>query len=45
VFEDDNAATHLIKNSLAGSDEKKRNELLSMRYPISRWLRDDITCT
>jgi hypothetical protein len=45
VFEDDNVATHLIKNSLAGSDAQKRNQLISMRAPMSRWLRDDITCT
>ncbi len=45
VFEDENAATHLIKNCMHGSNVQKRNELLSMKPPVSRWLRDDITCT
>ena len=46
VFEGDgNAATHLIRNSLAGGDRKLRGELLSMHGGMTRWMRDDITCT
>lgn len=44
VFENDkNAATHLIRNSLAGGDRKLRGELLSLHGETTRWLRDDIT--
>jgi len=46
VYEgDQNAATHLIRNSLAGGDRKLRGELLSLRGDVTRWLRDDITVT
>ena len=46
VFEgDDNAATHLIRNSLAGADRKTRGELLSLTGNVTRRLRDDITVT
>ncbi|EIW73223.1 hypothetical protein TREMEDRAFT_24534 [Tremella mesenterica DSM 1558] len=46
VFEgDENAATHLIRNSLGGADRKLRGELLSMHGKITRWMRDDVTCT
>jgi pyruvate dehydrogenase phosphatase len=46
VFEGDkNAATHLIRNSLAGGDRKLRGELLSINGKVTRWLRDDITVT
>lgn len=46
VFEGDrNAATHLIRNALAGGDRKVRRELLSVTGKESRWLRDDITAT
>lgn len=43
VYGDKNAATHLIRNSLAGGDTEKRNELLSMHGEVTRWLRDDIS--
>jgi pyruvate dehydrogenase phosphatase len=43
VFGDKNAATHLIRNSLAGGDAQKRNELLSVHGEVTRWLRDDIS--
>ncbi len=44
VFEgDENAATHLIKNSLAGADRPYRNQLLSMHGEVTRNVRDDIT--
>ncbi|ORY23538.1 phosphatase 2C-like domain-containing protein [Naematelia encephala] len=42
---DENAATHLIRNSLAGSDRQKMTELLSVNGKVARWLRDDITVT
>lgn len=46
VYEgDENAATHLIRNSLAGGDVKTRGELVSLSGKVSRWMRDDITVT
>lgn len=46
VYEGDgNAATHLIRNSLAGGDVKTRGELMSLSGKVSRWMRDDITVT
>ncbi|WVQ94266.1 hypothetical protein IAU59_001345 [Kwoniella sp. CBS 9459] len=42
---DSNAATHLIRNSLAGADRKSRAELLSLNGKVSRWMRDDVTVT
>nr|XP_019048296.1 hypothetical protein I302_02066 [Kwoniella bestiolae CBS 10118]OCF27226.1 hypothetical protein I302_02066 [Kwoniella bestiolae CBS 10118] len=46
AFEGDtNAATHLIRNSLAGANRKNRAELLSLNGKVSRWMRDDVTCT
>lgn len=41
---DDNAATHLIRHSLGGSDQRI-SALLTLTYPISRRYRDDITVT
>lgn len=44
VFEGDaNAATHLIRNSLSGEGEVKRRELLSLKGPMAKCARDDIT--
>lgn len=46
VYEGDgNAATHLVRNSLAGGDVKTRGELMSLSGKVSRWMRDDITVT
>ena len=46
VFEgDENAATHLIRNSLAGADRQYRAELLSMHGKVVRRVRDDVTVT
>ena len=46
VFEDDdNAATHLIRNSIAGADRVRRGELLSLTGKITRRVRDDVTVT
>jgi pyruvate dehydrogenase phosphatase len=44
VYRDDNAATHLIRNSLS-TGNKTAYELLSMKAPVARWLRDDVTCS
>ncbi|WVQ76422.1 hypothetical protein IAR50_006089 [Cryptococcus sp. DSM 104548] len=43
IFEDDNSATHLIKNSLGGADRELRQQLLSLRKPGVRAARDDTT--
>lgn len=43
TYGDKNAATHLIRNSLAGGDVEKRTELLSLHGDVARWLRDDIS--
>ncbi|WVO16054.1 hypothetical protein L204_103719 [Cryptococcus depauperatus] len=46
VYEDDsNAATHLIRNSLAGGNLDLRAKLLSLTGKVSRWMRDDVTVT
>lgn len=44
VYQDTNAATHLIRNALS-TGQVSAYELLSMKAPIARWRRDDITCT
>lgn len=44
VYQDANAATHLIRNSLS-TGKKTAYELLSMKAPVARWLRDDVTCS
>ena len=43
AFEDSNAATHLIRNSLAGSNRKLFRQVLSCRGDHLREMRDDIT--
>lgn len=45
VFEDTNAATHLIRNSLGGKgwDRDVRRKVLSMREGGTRSVRDDTT--
>ncbi|KAI8444048.1 phosphatase 2C-like domain-containing protein [Phakopsora pachyrhizi] len=45
IFEDDNVATHLIRNALGGSSREKVGALLSIPAPHSRRYRDDITVT
>lgn len=46
AFEGDaNAATHLIRNSLGGGNKQLRAEYLSLKAPVTRWLRDDVTVT
>ncbi|KAI0628851.1 protein serine/threonine phosphatase 2C [Trametes polyzona] len=41
--DDENAATHLLRNALGGADADLAAALLSMRPPRSRVYRDDIT--
>nr|ODN73091.1 hypothetical protein L203_06683 [Cryptococcus depauperatus CBS 7841] len=43
VFEDDNSALHLTRNSLGGGDKELRRQFLSMQNPGVRNVRDDIT--
>ncbi|KAJ3416460.1 hypothetical protein HDV05_001618 [Chytridiales sp. JEL 0842] len=43
--EDENAATHLIRNALGGVDEGKVSKLLGIPAPYSRRFRDDMTVT
>ncbi|KAI9028676.1 phosphatase 2C-like domain-containing protein [Hyaloraphidium curvatum] len=42
---DTNSATHLIRNSLGGSEQERVNWLLNLQAPISRQYRDDVTVT
>ena len=42
---DTNAATHLIRNAIAGADKKYRSEMLSLHGKVSRYKRDDMTVT
>lgn len=42
VFEDGNAATHLIRNGLSIGDRELLREMMCLRNG-TRWLRDDIT--
>lgn len=44
TYRDSNAATHLIRNALS-TGEKSAYELLSMKAPMARWMRDDVTCS
>ncbi|KAK7526161.1 protein phosphatase 2C [Phyllosticta citriasiana] len=43
VVEDDNAATHLVKNAFGGSRRNLFCAVLSMYAPLSRNVRDDVT--
>jgi len=43
AFKDINAATHLIRNSLAGANRMLSRQILSITPPGSRGMRDDIT--
>ena len=43
VFEDKNAATHLIRNALGGKDQDMICALLTLPSPYSRRYRDDLT--
>ncbi|KAI5809644.1 phosphatase 2C-like domain-containing protein [Peziza echinospora] len=43
VFEDKNAATHLVRNALGGKDKDMLCALLTLVSPYSRRYRDDLT--
>lgn len=45
VYQDDNVATHIIRNALGGGDTDRLYGLLSLPYPLSRSYRDDISVT
>lgn len=45
VVEDDNCATHLIRNALGGGDREQVSMLVSIPSPLSRNYRDDLTVT
>lgn len=45
VYEDANAATHLVRNALGGKDRDQVCALLSIPAPQSRAYRDDLTVT
>ncbi|KAK4164987.1 hypothetical protein QBC43DRAFT_260930 [Cladorrhinum sp. PSN259] len=43
VVEDQNAATHLVRNALGGSNQEQVSALLTLPAPFSRRYRDDLT--
>ncbi|PWY75302.1 protein serine/threonine phosphatase 2C [Aspergillus sclerotioniger CBS 115572] len=43
VYEDDNAATHLVKNGLGGAQRQLFTGVLTVDTPVSRTMRDDVT--
>ena len=43
VYEDKNAATHLVRNALGGKDTDMLSALLTLPAPYSRRYRDDLT--
>ena len=43
VVEDDNAATHLVKNAFGGAKRRLFRTVMSAYYPLSRNVRDDVT--
>lgn len=45
TVEDENVATHLIRNALGGADREQLSMLLSIPAPQSRRYRDDLTVT
>jgi hypothetical protein len=42
VFEDENPATHLIRNALCGGDRELLHQMLSLKHG-ARTFRDDTT--
>ncbi|KAJ3369813.1 hypothetical protein GGF31_004884 [Allomyces arbusculus] len=44
IARDTNAATHLLRNALGGSDIEALRQSLSTPYPAARYRRDDMTC-
>lgn len=45
TVQDDNVATHLIRNALGGADQDQVSMLVSIPSPLSRRYRDDMTVT
>ncbi|VVT56524.1 uncharacterized protein SAPINGB_P005131 [Magnusiomyces paraingens] len=45
TVEDENIATHLVRNALGGADIQQVSMLVSIPAPISRSYRDDLTVT
>ncbi|ORX77311.1 protein serine/threonine phosphatase 2C [Anaeromyces robustus] len=45
ILKDSNAATHVIRNALGGSDDKYISDLLTIPSPKCRNYRDDMTVT
>lgn len=45
TVQDDNVATHLIRNALGGADQDQVSMLVSIPAPLSRRYRDDMTVT
>ncbi|CAN6674809.1 [Pyruvate dehydrogenase [acetyl-transferring]]-phosphatase 1, mitochondrial [Trichomonascus vanleenenianus] len=45
TVEDENCATHLIRNALGGADQEQVSMLVSIPSPLARNYRDDLTVT
>lgn len=45
TVQDQNAATHLMRNALGGADQESVSMLVSIPSPLSRRYRDDLTVT
>ncbi|WRT69431.1 uncharacterized protein IL334_006417 [Kwoniella shivajii] len=45
IFEDQNSATHLLRNAFGGSDRQLRKQILSLGQPGVKHMRDDTTIT
>lgn len=45
TVQDENCATHLIRNALGGADQQQVSMLVSIPSPMSRSYRDDLTVT
>lgn len=45
VFNEENLATHLVRNALGGGDETRLREIMSIPSPLARRYRDDTTVT
>ncbi|PWY88230.1 protein serine/threonine phosphatase 2C [Aspergillus heteromorphus CBS 117.55] len=43
VYEDDNAATHLVKNAFGGLQRQLFTGVLTVDTPVSKTMRDDVT--
>lgn len=43
VVEDENVATHLVRNALGGNDHERLRAVIGVPLPLSRHFRDDVT--